>query len=126
MELYQFFGSDLQLTQAADLKLVGGEEATVQRLYRRLLTPIKGYLWEPEFGAGLPQYVGQNLTTALSREIKGVIKTNMFNEATVARSPEPDITLIQDGNNLACTIVYVSKPSGQPFTLSFTISPTGA
>jgi hypothetical protein len=122
MELYQFFGSDIKLSETSTLKMVSGDEETQQRIFRRLLTAKQNYLWHLDYGAGLPSYVGRNLTQPLIAQLKGLIKTQIFLEATVERSPEPVITLNQQGNNLICTIEYVSKPSGQIYTLSFTVS----
>lgn len=122
MQIYQYFNQDIELNTNASIRLTSGEEESNQRILRRLLTAAESYIWHTNYGAGLPAYVGQNLTPALARQIKGVIKTQMFLEQTVQRSPEPKISLSSDGNNLFCDIVYVFKPSGQVYTLSFTVS----
>jgi len=122
MEIWQLFNEDIQLSSNAQIRLVDGEQESIQRILRRLLTPVEGYIWHVTYGAGLPTFIGQNLSPALERQIKGLIKTQMFLEATVERNPEPKITLSTDGNNLNCDIVYVYKPSGQIYTLSFTVS----
>jgi hypothetical protein len=122
MELYHYFGDDLVLTPNGQLRMIDGELQTIQRLYRRLLTNQKGYLWHTSYGAGLPQYIGRTLTPALIKEIKGVIIRNMYQESTVAQSPPPEISLNQSGNILFCTINYTSKTTGLIYTLSFNVT----
>lgn len=121
MDLYHIFGNDLQLNLNGDLLTVDGDELSKQRILRRLLTAIKGYIWHATYGAGLPQYIGQNFSSALERRLKGNIKTQMFLEETVAQSPEPQITLNYNGNTINCVIIYTSKSTGKVFTLSFTV-----
>jgi hypothetical protein len=121
MEIYQFYGSDIQLNQQAQIRLVTGDLETYQRVYRRLITVPGTYIWDVNYGAGLPTYIGQNLSGALAREIKGRIKTNMFKETTVARNPEPVITVKQSGNVFEYTIVYTSQTSGNVYTLNFSV-----
>lgn len=122
MELYHYFGSGLVLSSNAQLRLIDGDLETKQRIYRRLLTNQKGYLWHTSYGAGLPQYVGRPLTPALEKEIKGVITRNIFQENTVSQSPPPSISLNQSGNILYCTINYTSKTTGLIYTLSFNVT----
>lgn len=122
MELHQFFNEDLQLSQNSNLLLVSGALESQQRLYRRLLTATGKYIWHPGYGAGLPQYVGQNLTPALERRIKGILKTQMFLEEAVERNPEPVISLSQVNNNIVCKINYVYKPLNETYTLSFSVA----
>jgi len=122
MEFYQFFNDDLVLNQNATLRIADGAVEAQQRIYRRLLTATGKYIWHPLYGAGLPTYIGQNLTPALARQLKGIIKTQMFLEATVERNPEPIVTLAQKDNNIICGISYVYAPSKETYTLSFSIT----
>ena len=47
------FGSDFALSATGDLLLATGDEASKQRILRRLLTVTRDYLWQPDYGAGL-------------------------------------------------------------------------
>lgn len=122
MDIFHIFGNDLVLTNTGDLLTVEGDTESQQRVLRRLLTAIDGYIWHTTYGAGLPQYIGQNLTNATIRQLTGLIKTQMFLEDTVSQSPEPKISISQLSNNtISCDIIYQSKTSGKVFTLSFIV-----
>jgi len=68
-DLYQFFGSDLNLSATGDLLGVSSATRTQQRILRRLLTNPGEYLWHPDYGAGLPQFVGSVIDVAKVRAI---------------------------------------------------------
>lgn len=122
MDIYQIFGNDVAIAANGDFAMVDGDLLTQQRIYRRLLTNPGDYIWHPDFGAGLPAYVGRNLSLAVKDQIITTIKSQMFLEATVARDPEPVVTLEQNATNISCSIQYKSQPSGQVYTLSFDVS----
>lgn len=122
MEFFHVFGEDLVVSQNGDIGLVTGDEETKQRVLRRLLTAIKGYIWHTDYGAGLPSFVGQNFGPIIDKELRGLIKNQMYLEDTVKRNPSPQISLSLSGTNLICVIRYEGKPSGKVFTLSFTVS----
>ncbi len=121
MDIYQIFGNDVAIAANGDFAMVDGDTLTQQRIYRMLLTNPGDYIWHPTYGAGLPQYVGQNLSLALKDKIITSIKSQMFLEATVARDPAPVVTLTQNATNISCAIQYKSQASGQIFTLSFNV-----
>lgn len=121
MEINQYFGSDINLNQNSKIDLVSGDLETMQRIYRRLLTPVNNYLWDLEYGAGIPQYIGENLTPSLEKLIKGRIRTNMYLESTVSHTPEPSITLTEINNGIQCFIEYKSNATKNVYTLSFTV-----
>jgi hypothetical protein len=121
MELYQYYGNDIQLTTNLQLQLVDGELETQQRILRRLLTATNNYVWHTDYGAGLPAYIGQNLSLALEKQLIGTIRKQMFLEDTVQQNPPPKIAFSQSGTTLTVSITYVSKASGSVYTLSFTV-----
>src|SRR5208337_4770636 len=108
MEIFQDFGNDLILTGAGDLLTTNGVTLSNQRIVRRLLTNPLDYLWEPTYGAGVPQYIGKLNTPDNFNTISATIKAQMYLEQTVSQSPEPVITLTSLPNELQGSIVYTN------------------
>ncbi len=123
------WGIDLTTTTAGDVTLVTGEDLSNQRIYRRLMTipgsttRIPGYIWHPNYGAGLPIYVGQALSGSLLNQIKSVITSQIFLETTVAKNPAPVIHIQQIQSGIFCQITYTYAPTKAPITLQFNVSP---
>lgn len=118
-DLYLDWNSDLQLTPGGDLKLVDGPDLTRQRIIRRLLTPVRGYLWHLEYGAGIPQKIGNVGTTTT---IGALIRANISIEPSVASYPVPQIS-VQQGTAapglFLIRIGYFDAVLGRQATLSF-------
>jgi phage baseplate assembly protein W len=113
---------DLDIGPTGDLAVVSGTPYGQQRVLRRLLTSIGDYIWQPSYGAGLPQFVGQPVSAPA---IAGVVREQMKLEAAVAQTPEPVITVTdnRDGS-VFCDIKYVDADSSQTVILQFPISST--
>jgi hypothetical protein len=113
------WGGDLAFTAGGDLALADAVVLTRQRIERRLFTAVRGYLWHLEYGAGLPQKIGDvGTTTALL----ALVRANIAIEASVASYPLPQITVFQDTSNpglFVITIVYYDATLGEQVTLSF-------
>ena len=81
------------------------------------------YIWQLGYGAGLAQFVGQ---PANALQIQAVIRSQIFKEAAVARTPEPDVAVQFDPSSGAGIIYvqirYVDAPSGQTQVLSFPVN----
>lgn len=106
------FGGDLCLSPNGDLALADGPLLTQQRALRRLLTNPGDYIWDVNYGAGLGNMVGQPVFAA---RITAIVRQQMFQEATVARSPPPVVSTIpaQDGSGLVeAAISYVDLTDG--------------
>lgn len=130
-DLFQWWRQDLVIMPSGDLMVCTGIQptgstqpstATVegeQRVLRRLLTTPGTYIWHLEYGAGLPQYVGQPV---LPSAIATLIMTQMFMEDTVAQDPLPTVaaTPINDGINV--NISYADNNVGRIVTLGFDIN----
>lgn len=122
------WGVDMTTNSAGDLSLVTGIYLSNQRIYRRLMTipgsttRIPGYIWHPNYGAGLPLYVGQALSSALLNQIKSVITSQIFLESTVAKNPVPIILIQQIQSGIFCQITYTYAPTTAPVTLQFNVS----
>lgn len=99
-DVFHVWGGDLSTGPSGDLAAVSGSQLSQQRVLRRLLTNPGDYIWQPSYGAGLGRYVGAPVNAA---EITATIRSQMFQEASVAHSPEPVID-VQGGSDGA---VYV-------------------
>ena len=114
-----WFDQDLTTGATGDILLADGIHLSDQRIVRRLMTALKGYLWHPAYGAGVPERIGNALDLPL---LTSVIRSQIFLEASVARVPEPVIVVspIQGGVN--CPIAYVDALTGQQASLQFDAS----
>jgi hypothetical protein len=121
-DLSHQWGSDLVVGPTGDLAIVDGSVLGQQRVLRRLLTNQGDYIWQLAYGAGLPQFIGQPVGSA---RIAAVVRSQIFQESSVARTPEPviEIQLAPDGlpSTVYVYIRYVDAPSGQTQTLSFQV-----
>lgn len=106
MEVFQEFGNDLQLTLQGDLQSVDGVTLSVQRVVRRLLTNPGDYTMRPSYGAGLPRFIGESASPAIYGQIRGLITSNMYEEASVSQNPAPKIELSGLSTFLLCVITY--------------------
>jgi phage baseplate assembly protein W len=119
-DISQQWGSDLSTNATGDLATITGTTLGQQRVLRRLLTNPGEYIWQRDYGAGLGQFIGQ---PGNASQIRAAIRSQMFKEASVARSPEPliDIDLSETSSSGAVyvQIRYVDAPTGQTQYLSF-------
>jgi hypothetical protein len=69
------------------------------------------------------QFIGQ---PGNASQIQAVIRSQIFKEPAVARTPEPDISVQFDPNSSTGTVYvqirYVDAPSGQTQVLSFSVN----
>ncbi|MCA7118174.1 MAG: hypothetical protein LGL72_01885 [Acidibrevibacterium sp.] len=118
-DLFQQWGNDLSVDAHGDLALVSGALRAQQRVLRRLLTNPGDYIWQPQYGAGLAQFVGQ---PANPLQIEAIIRTQLAKESAVAQTPAPTIDVSYDTlGAIAVMISYVDAASGQTQLLSFGI-----
>ena len=115
-----YFGSDFSLSATGDLLVVAGQTETTQRIIRRLMTAIKGYIWNLSFGAALPAQIGSP-TNLMA--VQNAIRAQIFQEPAVAKAPEPVITLTSNPNGtFTAAITYTDAVSGQTQTLNVPVS----
>jgi phage baseplate assembly protein W len=116
------WGSDLSVGPTGDLACVSDAQLGQQRVLRRLLTSPGDYIWHPEYGAGLARFIGQ---PGNALQIRAVIRSQVFKEACVARSPEPVIDVQISPGGAAGTVYvhirYVDAPTNQTQILSFSV-----
>jgi phage baseplate assembly protein W len=119
-DLFHEFGSDLVLSSTGDVATVDGTLLGQQRVLRRLLTNPGDYIWQLEYGAGLPNFVGQPANKA---RIEAVTRAQMYHEAAVARNPAPLVTVsVQPTGVVTENIVYADAPTGLQQVLQFNLA----
>ena len=122
-DLFHVWETDLTTSATGDLALVSGSVLGQQRVLRRLLTNPGDYIWHTDYGAGLAAFVGTPANEAL---IKATIRSQIFQEAAVARTPEPiiDVQISPAGafSTVYVDIRYTDSLSGETQMLTFTVS----
>lgn len=113
------WSGDLAVSPTGDLSMVDGTILGQQRVLRRLLTNLDDYTWQPTYGGGLGQFVGQ---VAGTRAITGNIRGQLYAEAAVAHQPEPAVTAntLPDGS-VFVDITYADAVTATTQTLTFSI-----
>lgn len=120
-DLAHLVGGDLSLGEGGSLAVVDQGEATKQRVLRRLLTSRASYIWQLDYGAGLPSLVGQ---VASNQQVAAIIKTQMSLEAGVASTPEPMVRVdVGTFGDVSAVISYTDADTGSTASISLT---TGA
>jgi len=123
-DLSHTLGGDLSPSGTGDVQAASGTLRGQQRVLRRLLTNPGDYIFQPNYGAGLAQWVGQPLDVG---RLTGLIRGQILLEDAVARSPAPviGVTPIQGGlsGGVAVLIQYHDADTGQAVTLSFEVTP---
>jgi hypothetical protein len=113
------FGGDLMVGATGDLAGASGATLGQQRVLRRLLTNPGDYIWAPTYGAGLAQFVGSPASAA---QIRAVVRSQIFKEAVVARSPEPVIDVEADtAGTVYVHIRYADATTGATQILSLSV-----
>lgn len=121
-DIYHYWGSDLSLGGGGDLLTTDGTIRGQQRVLRRLLTNPGDYVFQPDYGAGLPSFVGQPIDPG---KVAGLIRAQILLEDSVAQDPAPQISVQSaptDPSAIAVTIAYNDAASGKPVVLSFNVS----
>lgn len=118
-DLQHQFGSDLSVGPTGDVATVSGSVLGQQRVLRRLLTNSGDYIWQLNYGAGLAQFVGQ---PADATRIRAVIRSQIFRETAVVRTPEPVIDVVSDGaGTVSVQVSYTDAETDVTQVLGFTI-----
>lgn len=126
-DLYHYWGTDLTASSTGDLLTVNGTVRGQQRVLRRLLTnPATDtapgdYIFEPDYGAGLPQFIGQPFDR---QKIIARIRGQMLLEDAVASAPPPVIDVAQistDNTAFSVSITYQDAATNTQVTLSFNV-----
>ncbi|MCE0745217.1 phage tail protein [Acetobacter sicerae] len=84
------FGYDIDISETGDLAIVSGSDIGKQRITRRLCTNPGEYIFWTDYGAGLPQRIGNTDTLG---DITSVILEQMKMESAISESPTPSIKM---------------------------------
>jgi hypothetical protein len=114
-----WWGQDLSKTTSGDIQLADSIPKDNQRIFRRLCTngsqsgaQIGEYVFHPTYGGSAPWYVGQATDGLI---LQGVIRSQMYQEASVVQNPEPDITItFQPNGAYQAKIKYTDVQTLQP------------
>lgn len=118
-DIAHYFSSDLGLGATGGLQIADGSLQSQQRILRRLLTNPGDYIWEPEYGAGLPRLIGQKLDEVA---LAALIRSQMYLEESVQQQPEPEIGVTPILNGVYVRIGYVEAESGRTQVLAFEVT----
>ena len=117
-DLANTFDQDLQPSASGDLLAIDGSLLGQQRVLRRLLTNPGDYIWEMDYGAGLPLYVGQ---TQDIDALQGLILSQLLLEPAVSQTPPPSVTVTAITGGVWAQILYVDSDTGKQVNLSFDV-----
>ena len=118
-DLNLYAGEDLAASDSGDIATVSGVEMGKQRIIRRLTTCVYDYIFQPEYGAGLPKQVGAVANVA---EIQSMVSGQMKLEACVSQAPPPTITVTAMNDGVALSIVYTDSGNQQSVYLDVNVS----
>lgn len=118
-DIFHYWRQDIRTSASGDLLAVTGSELGRQRILRRLLTNPGAYIFHPDYGAGLPAYIGKTLD---ARAIEGVIRSQIMLEGAVAPTPIPAITVRPLNDGIFVDIAYTDANTGEPIRLSFDVN----
>lgn len=115
------WGGDLSLSATGDIQLSSGSDLSNQRILRRLFTPPGSYIWHPQYGAGIQQFVGQPLSDTTYDQTQMTITSNIFEESTVSQTPPPVIKFQTIQKGLFVGISYTMAVTLQQTVLNFQV-----
>lgn len=118
-DIFHWFGNDLNVSATGDLLTVGDVTKGNQRVLRRLLTSPGDLVFHPEYGAGLPLYIGEPTDIAT---IEAVIRYQSVLESQIARDPQAQVIVNPIFGGVHARIIYTDADSGNPTSLSFDIN----
>lgn len=118
-DLEMTWSGDLSLSPTGDLAIANEPSLGTERVLRRLMTNPGDYIWNPDYGAGLAQFVGRPVELA---GIEALIRAQMNLETAVAQIPEPVITVSSDvTGRLYVQIRYADSATAISSTLSVSV-----
>jgi hypothetical protein len=118
-DLYHYFGADLAAAANGDLLAADAGLLTQQLVLRRLLTNEGEYFFALDYGAGLPQFIGN---AGNIPGITAVIRRQLNFERGVTKIPEPRIDVSPIPTGIFVHIVYNDAITGKPSVLSFNVN----
>ena len=118
-DLEMSWAGDLSISPTGDLATVNDPSLGTERVLRRLMTNAGDYIWNPDYGAGLAQFVGRPVDPA---GIQALILSQMALETAVAQVPEPVIAVQADpAGRLYVQIRYADASTAASTALTFSV-----
>ena len=121
-DLNHWWSEDLSAGNTGDLSTVNSTVRGQQRILRRLLTNPGDYMFQPNYGAGLPGWIGATMDIG---KVTALIREHILLEDAVAKVPAPQIKVTQTSSDLtafAVSIAYNDAQTNTPTVLSFNVS----
>ncbi len=118
-DINHLWSSDISTSSTGDLGAVTGVTRGQQRILRRLLTNPGDYLFQPTYGAGLPQAIGDPLDIG---KLTALIRSQVLLEDSVASVQSVSVVAQTDASTIAVNIKYTAQPSKAATELAFTVS----
>jgi phage baseplate assembly protein W len=110
---------DFHVSPQGGLVLVEGDDEARQRIMRRLCTAVLGYIWHPEYGAGLPQKIGDPWQPT---QIEAICRSQVNMESSVAFNPPPIVNVAEIIPGMcSIDIRYTSAQTGAAVQFNITI-----
>lgn len=99
--------------------MADGDDYARQRLQRRFLTAVFGYVWHREYGAGLPQKLGDPWSPS---QIEAICQAQAVLEASVAPNPPPRIRVREViAGMVSIDVQYTSAHTGLSVQFNITL-----
>lgn len=116
---FHWYGLDIQFSAAGDDASASAILEINQLIVRELMTNPGDYIFAPEYGAGLGQYIGKALSSDKLSTLTAIITAIVLKQPAVQKTPGPTITFQSDATGILSTqILYIYAPSGQPVTVT--------
>ncbi len=113
------WSGDLSISPTGDLATSVGPALGTERVLRRLMTNPRDYIWNPDYGAGLGQFVGRPVNAA---SIESLIRLQMQIEVAVGQVPEPIVEVRPDpGGELYVQVRYADAVTSESAALAFNV-----
>ena len=119
-DLWLDWGADFHVAANGDLLLASSSDEARQAICRRLFTAVEGYVFHPEYGAGLPQKIG---SPADETTLQALVASQIALESAVDQTQPVTIKVHADPNQFGLytiKISYTEAVTGAPVELSFT------
>lgn len=120
-DLWLEWNGDFAAAANGDLLLATSSDESRQAICRRLFTAVQGYIFHPEYGAGLPQKIGSPVNV---NTLQAVVASQIAMETTVDQSQPVAVAVHADKNTAGLytiNISYTEAVTGNPVELSFTL-----
>ena len=120
IDIYHWIGSDLQKSASGGIQETNGVELSRQRIARRLITNPGDYVFHPEYGAGIPRYIGK---LASINEIKAVVLGQVLLESTVSKATQPivNVSQVSATGTVTINVTYTYAETGELATVTVTV-----